>query len=341
MSASIEAMAKALQGAIGENATDVQPTQWLDSGYAPLNKIITGDYDKGWAYGRMFEIYGGEASGKTVLATLAMKSAQDAGGVAVFVDWERSFNAEFAAQIGLNTDFPHFIYKRPKTWEEGNTVAMEVGELLRKRKLLSPEAPIIAVFDSIAAAVPQSVIETVEKKGIAGLSMNDTTALARVSSTTLKTINQFVGEFNMVALYLNQIRTKPGVAYGDPTTTPGGKAMAFYASGRFMMGSSKIMQQVGGEKEFTGRLMTVSNKKNKLTRPFQSTDMRLIYNEDGSCAFDFTLSLIEYLEGLEVLPKGKSSGSVTFEGADVNKKELARKLDAAGEQAKLKALLPA
>lgn len=294
---SLTDLAKSLISTIGENDSETEPKYWLDMGYAPLNKILSGQYDRGLPHGRMIEIYGPSAAGKTLLATMAMIAAQRAGGIAIFIDWERSFNLSFAVMMGLNPDFPHFIYKRSDTWEEGNTVAMKVAESVRASKAIGVECPIVAVFDSIAAAVPKSMMYDAKgkKRGIEELTMNDTTALARVTSTTLKSVNQYVGDFDMTAIYLNQIRTKPGVVYGDPTTTPGGGAMEFYATTRLALGKKNIVEGEGAAKEVTGRLIGMETKKNKVSRPFQSIDLRLMYGEDGRASFDFTRSLVDLL----------------------------------------------
>jgi len=341
MSAAIADLAKALTKAVGKNDSEDEITNYLDSGYPPLNKIISDDYDKGIPYGRMGEVYGPSAVGKTVIATSLMIAAQRAGGVACFIDWERAFSTPFAREVGLDDNPGRFVYKRSKTWEEGNSVAMMVGEAIRKNDLIAPEAPIVCVMDSIAAAVPQSVIDTVDKKGMAGLSMNDTTALARVASSTLKIINQFGAEFNMIMVYLNQIRVKPGVIYGDPTTTPGGQSMEFYATWRLALGAKKIMVKEGDDKEFAGRLITATTKKNKLARPFQEMELRLEYAPDGRAFFNVTLGMIEYLEGLNILKKGSKAGEVVWtDGVSYARKALAAKIDTEAKQAELNALLP-
>lgn len=201
------AEADALLKAIGANDVNQGVSNWLDTGYEPLNEIISGDSKGGVPYGRIVEIYGPPSSGKTALATKLMCEAQKAGGVAIFLDHERTFEVELAKSMGLNGDFPYFIYKRPKTWEESNNIAMKTAEVIREKRLIAPEAPIIAVFDSVAAMIPQSVFE----KGIDQYTMNDTTALARVASTTLKAINAFTADLNVCTVYLNQVRMKPGV----------------------------------------------------------------------------------------------------------------------------------
>ncbi|MCG5512784.1 hypothetical protein [Ectothiorhodospira shaposhnikovii] len=196
---------------------------WLSTGFPQLNKILSGRYDGGFAYGRMYEIYGPSSSGKTVIAANAMIEAQKAGGIVIMADFERAFMVELSAKMGLNVEKPHFIHMQPTTWEQGNTLAMQAAELIRKRGLIDPQAPILFVLDSIAAAVPKSMVD----KELDELSMNDTTALARVTSTTLKVINARASAINMTCLYLNQIRTKPGVVYGDPTCLRGDVMIPF------------------------------------------------------------------------------------------------------------------
>ncbi len=336
---SLEALSKALISAIGDNDEETEPKYWLDMGYAPLNKILSGDYTRGFPHGRMIEIYGPSAAGKTLLATMAMIAAQRAGGIAIFIDWERAFNLKFAVEMGLDPAFPKFIYKRADTWESGNTVAMQVAEKVRQTKAIPENAPIVAVFDSIAAAVPKSVMydNKGKKRGIEELTMNDTTALARVTSTTLKSVNQYVGDFDMTAIYLNQIRTKPGVVYGDPTTTPGGGAMEFYATTRLALGAKRIMEEEGGVKEFKGRLIGMETKKNKVSRPFQSTELRLVYDEEGRAHFDFTRGLVEHLAELGKI--AKDGKMLVFDGKKYYPGPLATMLDAKGGVSDLVALL--
>jgi protein RecA len=341
--AALAALSAGLEDLQSESGEVLEPKFWLDLGYAPINKILSGDYTRGFPYGRMIEIAGPSATGKTLIATLAMIVAQRAGGIAIFVDWERSFNKTFAEQLGLNTAFPYFMYDRAKTWESGNTFAMQIAERVREKKLIAPEAPIVAVLDSIAAAVPKSVMFDAKgnKRGIEELSMNDTTALARITSTTLKSVNQYVGDFDMTAIYLNQIRTKPGVAYGDPRTTPGGGSMEFYASQRLFTGRKKIMEGTGSDKEFKGSLIGLETVKNKLTRPFQETNLRLMYDGEegkGIAKFDFTQGMIEHLVEQRALPMdGKM---IVFEGKKYYAGVLAKKIDAEGKYPALVEMLP-
>lgn len=329
-----EKLASALSSAVGENSTGTEPTSWLDMGYMPLNKIISGSPTRGLAGGRMYEIAGPSASGKTLLATQAMIAAQRAGGFAIFIDWEQTFNQEFATRLGMNCSAPFFTYKRCETWEEGNTVAMKAADALRKAGV-PMEVPIVVVMDSIAAAVPKSMMFDAKgnRREIDEYTMNDTTALARVTSTTLKSINQLVGKLNVTCLYLNQVRTKPGVIYGDPSTTPGGSSMEFYATTRLFTGRKKEMVTEDGEKIMKAALIGVETKKNKINRPFLSAELRLAYDDDGLAYFDFTTGYIDELCGMGKLEE--KAGRVQWDGKTYWKAQLARKIDEEGRQAEL------
>lgn len=333
MSSMADALAL-LEKELGKNDEEQAVTQWIDTGYPPLNKAISGRYDGGLPYGRLVEMYGDSSTGKTALATKWMVQAQRLGGIAGFIDWERSFNVELAKGFGLNDERPHWFYYRPKTWEEGNMKATKATQLLRKAGVIAPDAPILWVFDSIAAALPQSQAE----KEIDQYTMNDTTALARVTSSTLKTQAFWAGELNATFLYLNQTRTKPGVVYGDPTTTPGGKAMEFYASARVALSRSKIMENAAGGKEFAGQNVGAKVVKSKFTKPFQEVDLRLTFDDLGVAHFDYNFTLIEYL-----IAEGKleySKPRVTWiDGKKYFIKELAEKVRAEGLESQLRGLL--
>lgn len=309
---------------------------WLDMGYAPLNELISGDPTRAFESGRLYEIAGPSSSGKTLLATAAMIAAQRMGGIAIFIDWEMAFNPVFAQQMGCIIDKPYLYHIKAETWESGNTVAFKIAEQFRSQKVIPDTAPIVIVFDSIAAAVPKSMLYDSKgnKRGIDEYTMNDTTALARITSTTLKSVAQYATQFNVCALYLNQIRTKPGVVYGDPTVTPGGVAMEFYASTRIFTGSKKIMEAAAGGKEFKGRLIGLETKKNKLTRPFQSIDLRLMYGDDGLAYFDYITGYIEELVAVKALDE--KSGRVSWEGKTYFKGQLAKKI---AEEGKLPVLV--
>lgn len=294
---SAAAYLKALDDAIGDNDEAQAVTSFIDTGYEPLNMAMSGRPDGGIPQGRLTEVFGESSTGKTALATKWMVTAQQMGGVAIFEDWERSFDVNLAQGFGLNIERPHWIYKRPKTWEEGNVFTGRAVKAIRDAGIIPDDAPIIAVHDSIAAAIPNSMLY--DAKGnireMDTYNMNDTTALARVTSTTLKTMAQIAGEYNATFVYLNQMRLKPGVVYGDPRTTPGGKAMEFYSTVRLALGREKITEGKGKDAEFAGQRIGIQVVKSKLTKPFQSAKLRLMYDDEGAAFFDTILSCIEYL----------------------------------------------
>lgn len=288
---SMEEICAMLEKELGPNASKQSVTQFIDTGYPPLNKTISGRFDGGLPYGRIVEVYGGSSCGKTALATQWMAQAQKLGGVAIFIDWERSFDIELAKTFGLNDERPYWFYARPDTWEKGNIFSAKACQLIRKNNVIPAEAPILVVFDSVASAVPQSMIE----KEIDEYTMNDTTALARVASTTLKTMAQHAANFNATFLYLNQIRMKPGVAYGNPVTTTGGSAMEFYATVRMELSRKKLVEDKKGGKQFVGQTINVKCTKSKLTKPFQECSLDMVYDDLGVARFDAVGSTVNYL----------------------------------------------
>lgn len=318
-----------LDSALGVNDEAQEVKSFIDTGYAPLNAALSGREDGGIPQGRLTEVFGESSTGKTALATKWMVQAQSMGGVAGFVDWERSFDLQLAVGFGLSDKRPYWMYKRPETWEEGCTFSARASQLIRESGAIPDDAPILFVHDSIASAVPQSMLydSKGKRKEMSELGMNDTTALARVSSTTLKLMAQVAGEYNATFLFLNQVRLKPGVTYGDPRTTPGGKAMEFYSTCRMSLGRDKLMETDGKDKVFTGQRINIKVEKSKLTRPFQSADLRLMYDENEVAFFDIALSSIEYLTAKKALTMA-GSYVVWSDGSKSYPKALAKKINA-------------
>ncbi|HEU4635898.1 MAG TPA: hypothetical protein VFS41_06960, partial [Edaphobacter sp.] len=236
-----------------------------------------------------------------------------------FRDWERSFSETLGVNgFGLDLTAPYWSYKKPRTWEEGNMQSLQYCRFIREKGVIHEKAPILLVHDSIAAAVPQSMAA----KNLDELNMNDNTALARVTSSTLKTMAAFAEDFNATFLYLNQIRTKPGVVYGDPTTTPGGGSMEFYSTTRIALGKEKITQKGPGGTEFIGVNVKIKCVKSKLTKPFQEVTLRLTFDEHGVAHFDKELSLIELLLDQKKLVSPRA-GYVEWDGKQLSKRALA------------------
>lgn len=334
MAADMSKLMASLDSAVGANSEGAEVTRWINTGSLELNLNLSGRIDGGLPFGRLLEMYGESSTGKTALATEWMINAQKMGGIAAFIDWERSFNQGMAKNMGLNVDRPHFLYFKPRTWEEGNVIATKLAKAIRDSKTISPDAPILVVFDSIASALPQSQAE----KEIDTYTMNDTSALSRVTSTTLKAQAQHAEDYDATFLFLNQVRQKIGVVFGNPETTPGGKAMEFYASGRIRLGREKIMQQKDGEKTFVGQRINAEVVKSKFTAPFKKCSMRLSFAEDGQASFDMELALIESLVDKKALTEGTAKRVNWIDGKQYPPKLLAEKIRADGAQAELRKL---
>lgn len=308
--------------ALGGNDESATVTDFIDTGFWPLNYALTGFYDLGLPQGRLIEMFGGSSTGKTALATEWMKMAQQMGGAAAFRDWERSFSQQVASEgFGLDLAAPYWSYKKPRTWEEGNMQALAYAQWVREKGIIHEKAPLLVVLDSIASAVPASSAG----KNMDELTMNDTTALARVTSTTLKSMAIGAEDYNATFLYLNQIRTKPGIVYGDPRTTPGGSAMEFYATCRMALGRQKVMKQVDGQKEFVGQNIDIQCVKSKLTKPFKECTLRMSFSEAGVAFFDKEFSTIETLAKMGKIPV-PAKGFIEWEGKRIGAAAFAQRV---------------
>lgn len=324
-------LAAELDAIIGKNDETQAPTGFLDTGFPPLNKAISGKYDGGLPCGRLIEMFGPPSAGKTAIATRAMIAAQQAGGVAAFFDHERSFDARLAANMGLDLD-KRWVFKTPETFEQSTTMAIKMA--LTVRKHLDRDKPIICVFDSLAAMVPQSKMA----KDVDEYNMNDNTALARATSAVFPALAQHCEKHNFTALFLNQSRTKIGVMFGDPTTTPGGESPKFYASVRIKLGANKIAKGKGADREVLGMQIGAECVKNKISRPFEKAKWNFMFRKDGTGHFDVEGSLIDYLAETGRLEESK--GRVTWtDGKSYFRGKLIGKIVTEGRQAELMALL--
>lgn len=327
----------------GGNDEEATVSQFLDTGYAPLNYALSSRWDGGLAVGRITEISGPPSSGKTAISTAAMAAAQARGGIAAFMDHERSFSLKLAPKLGVNIDAKSFIYKKPRTYEESLALCVQVAKYVRDGKKIPADAPICWVFDSLASMVPMSVLfdpKTGKERGLDTRNMNDNTALARATSATMPAFAQYVEELNICCIFLNQLRTKIGVMYGDPRTTPGGDSPKFYASTRVMLGAAKKIQKGAGESaEVMGSEISAAVIKNKVARPFLKASWRFVFNADGTGKFDATRSTIDFLVA-EGIIEDAGKGRVKFDGGTPHRDALARKIEEEGRMKDLMALLP-
>lgn len=315
-------LAAAIAKNVGANDEQQDVSVWLDTGYAPLNAAISGLFSRGLPGGRIIEMFGPESSGKTWLATQVMIYAQRAGGVAGFSDHERSFTASLAEKLGLNLSPGRWIYKRPRTYEESVTYMIRACRAVREAKIIPEEAPIVWVFDSLASMVPEQMVAKDADK----VNMNDSLALAKLTSANFKVLALMADELNVTIIFLNQVREKPGVMYGDPTTTPGGKAPKFYASVRIQLGATRLFKGDGDAKEMIGSEVTARIIKNKVNRPWLKAKWRFLFNEDGSGRFALADSLIDFAAEKGLL---ESTGPrvIWIDGKSYFRSVLAKKLE--------------
>jgi len=331
-------LAAALAAAVGGSDASTQPKHFLSTGFPPLDHAISGKYfGGGMPSGRIVEMFGPPSAGKTAIATNTMISAQKMGGFALFNDHERSFHQGLGQGFGLSLDPNKWLFKAPRTFEESLTNSMKVALAIREGKFIDRDAPIAMVFDSLASMVPQSKLE----KDLDKMNMHDSTALARATASSFPALALLAEEHNILLLFLNQMRTKIGVMFGDPTTTPGGQAPEFYASVRIRLGRRQIAVGKGEDKKITGQLIGAECVKNKINRPFGKASWRFMFQEDGSGKFDVTHSLIDYLVAAGRLAAGSKQGTVMWtNGKQYPPGMLSAKIDAEGLHGELNALLP-
>lgn len=329
----------------GGNDDESTVKHFLSTGYAPLDFALSSRYhDGGMPGGRIIEMAGPPSSGKTAIATAVMIEAQRRGGIAAFFDHERSFSQKLGEQMGLDIKPGRWIYKKPRTFEESLALCVQIALHVRKGKRIPAEAPIVFVFDSLASMVPQSVLfdKDGKERGLDTRNMNDTTALARATSAVFPAFAQYMEELDVTAIFLNQVRTKVGVMYGDPRTTPGGDSPKFYASVRIMLNAAAKIKKAGAKAGDAPEAMAISAAviKNKVSRPFLTASWRFGFQPDGTGKFDVARSSIDFLadQGVLTIPK---AGYIEWEGKTLHRDALARFLEQSGRVEELVAMMPA
>ncbi|MBP6857983.1 MAG: recombinase RecA [Candidatus Pacebacteria bacterium] len=304
--ASIDDTIKSIQTKFGEGAI----MKLGDTPKISLSVVPTGSIGLdialgigGVPRGRIIEIFGPESSGKTTLALHIVAEAQKLGGICAYIDAEHAMDPEYAKNIGVKTS--ELLISQPDTGEQG----LEICESLVRSGKID-----VIVVDSVAALTPKDEIE-------GDMGAQHMGKQARLMSQALRKLTAIVHKSKTVVIFINQIRMQIGIMFGNPETTPGGKALKFYTSVRLDI--RRIAQIKKGE-EVVGSRTRVKVVKNKVASPFKQTEFDIIYGEGISLEGE----LIALGEKLGVMNKSGTSYSYTPEGKDKEEIKLGRGYDA-------------
>lgn len=256
------------------NKPDIIP-ETIDSGSLAINKALG---IGGWPKGRIIEIYGPESSGKTTIALHAIAEVQKQGGIAAFIDAEHSIDPIYAKNLGIDID--KLILSQPDSGEQ----ALEIVDCLAKTGAID-----LIVVDSVAALVPEAELQGEMKDQVIG-------AQARLMSKALRKITGSLSKNKTAIIFINQIREKVGIIFGNPETTPGGKALKFYSTIRLEV---RKQQNLGQGEAIIGNQVKCKVVKNKLAAPYKIANIEVVFSKGISKIAE----IIKFAEQFDILIK--------------------------------------
>jgi len=258
---------------LGDN--DIMNVETISTGSLAIDRAL-GVF--GYPRGRIIEIYGPESSGKTTVALHAIAETQKSGGYAAFIDAEHALDAQYAKRLGVNID--DLILSQPDTGEQ----ALEIAEALIRSNAVD-----MVVIDSVAALVPEAEIRGEMGDSHVGLQ-------ARLMSQAMRKLSGALSKSKCIAIFINQIREKVGIMFGNPEVTPGGRALKFYSSIRLEIRRGQLIKDGTESKGVQAKVKVV---KNKVAAPFKTTEVDIIFGRGLSK----TGEIVDIGSELEIIKK--------------------------------------